>query len=261
MSAYLLTWNPRRYQWNEFAVLARDCEQGKHVKNDWSCGNNKSIRRGERVFLLRQGSESPGIVGSGWVTKATYEGRPFDDEAGRKKVRYIEVEWDMLVAIDRCLPRADLLKGILPPSLVATRAGGVGIETESTIRLEKEWAKHLGRPLPVAPLATATLAAWEGELTEYTGYRRSRERRLCDQALEISRGVCSCCNTDYSKMLGGDGVHVLQVHHKKQLGYRDKPRLTRLSDLAVVCANCHRLVHINPKKALSVEALKARFEA
>ena len=55
--------------------------------------------------------------------------------------------------------------------------------------------------------------------------------------------------------MGGKGVRVLQVHHRKQLANTDRPRLTHLNDLAVLCANCHTLVHINPKRALAVSAL------
>jgi hypothetical protein len=260
MSTFLLTWNPRRYEWVEFERLVAASAKGRPVDFGWSCGNNQHIRPGNRVFLLRQGSNSPGILASGWVTKGSYEGRPFDDRVQRKKALYVGVEWEVIVPCDRRLTREKLLKGILQPSLLATRAGGVTIETDEAIRLEKTWAKHLGRKLPIAALATTGLTAWEGAPVEYTGYRRSRDRRLSEQALEASRGVCSCCCTDYSKVLAGDGVHVLQVHHKKQLGYRDKPTLTKQSDLAVVCANCHHLIHMNPKKALSVDALKKRLK-
>jgi predicted HNH restriction endonuclease len=49
---------------------------------------------------------------------------------------------------------------------------------------------------------------------------------------------------------------VLQVHHRKQLASNDSPRLTKLRDLAVLCANCHMLVHMDPYKAIAVEKLR-----
>jgi hypothetical protein len=51
-------------------------------------------------------------------------------------------------------------------------------------------------------------------------------------------------------------VRVLQVHHRQQLAARDVPVVTKGSDLAVVCANCHLLLHLNPEKALSVKELQ-----
>jgi predicted HNH restriction endonuclease len=34
------------------------------------------------------------------------------------------------------------------------------------------------------------------------------------------------------------------------------PTKWHLNDLAVMCANCHMLIHMNPKQALSVEELR-----
>jgi len=79
MSTFLLTWNPKRYPWREFDNLVAKASTVGPVDFGWSCGNNKSIRPSDRVFLLRQGGESAGIVGSGWVTVASHQGRPFDD--------------------------------------------------------------------------------------------------------------------------------------------------------------------------------------
>ncbi len=87
-------------------------------------------------------------------------------------------------------------------------------------------------------------------------YVRGRSRYLRDLALEESDGVCAVCEVDYSKLLGGKGVRVLQVHHRNQLAADIAPRLTPLGELAVVCANCHMLIHMNPKQALSVEELR-----
>lgn len=100
----------------------------------------------------------------------------------------------------------------------------------------------------------------EGIKTETVRFMRGRSRRLRDLALKTARGVCCVCETDFSKVLGGDGVRVLQVHHRRQLAASDVPRVTRLEDLAVVCANCHMLIHMDPKHALSVEGLKKRLK-
>jgi 5-methylcytosine-specific restriction protein A len=56
------------------------------------------------------------------------------------------------------------------------------------------------------------------------------------------------------------GKRVLQVHHRKQLSSRDAPALTKPEDLAVVCANCHLLIHYDPKRALSVKALRKKLK-
>ena len=99
-------------------------------------------------------------------------------------------------------------------------------------------------------------AAIEGLRTETTKYVWGRSKKLRDLALEESNGICCVCDTDYKNLLDGKGVRVLHVHHRKQIAANDTPVVTRLGDLAVVCANCHMLIHMNPKKALSVEELR-----
>ena len=57
-------------------------------------------------------------------------------------------------------------------------------------------------------------------------------------------------------MAGGKGEKCLVVHHKKQLKDIDQPVETRVSDLAVVCANCHMMIHVNRDKALTLAQLR-----
>ena len=99
------------------------------------------------------------------------------------------------------------------------------------------------------------LRAVEGTFTETTLYVRGRSRQLRDRALQKAEGICEACRIDFGGLLGGKGIRVLQVHHRKQFGATDSPRVTRLSDLAVLCANCHMLVHMDPHKAIPVERL------
>lgn len=42
----------------------------------------------------------------------------------------------------------------------------------------------------------------------------------------------------------------LHVHHRKQFAVSDIPRMTRARDLVTVCANCHTMIHSDPKRAL-----------
>ena len=99
----------------------------------------------------------------------------------------------------------------------------------------------------------------EGIAREVTIVARSRSRKLRDLALTRSRGICAACETDYSALLGGKGLHVLQVHHRRQLALQDAPKLTSPDDLAVVCANCHAIIHADCLRAISVETLRDQW--
>jgi hypothetical protein len=99
----------------------------------------------------------------------------------------------------------------------------------------------------------------EGIAREVTVMARSRSRKLRNLALKRSRGICEACGTDYSALFGGKGLHALQVHHRRQLALQDAPKLTSPDDLAVVCANCHAIIHADCLSAMSVETLRDQW--
>jgi predicted HNH restriction endonuclease len=101
--------------------------------------------------------------------------------------------------------------------------------------------------------------AIEGIAREITITVRSRSEPLRRAALDRARGICEACGTDYSGLAGGLGKRVLQVHHRKQLALADEPVTTSLDDLAVVCANCHLMIHTDAANSLSVEDLRKLF--
>ncbi|MGD9857404.1 MAG: hypothetical protein AB7U20_20870 [Planctomycetaceae bacterium] len=104
-------------------------------------------------------------------------------------------------------------------------------------------------------------SAIEGTRTEIVQFRRERNQSLRNKAFRAANGTCCVCGRDFSKLLGGRGVRVLQVHHCKQLASSDKPTKSTMSDLAVVCANCHLLLHLDSKNALSIEDLRKLLKA
>lgn len=258
MSTYLLTWKPPNWLWKDLDENVARSAKNEIVERGWSCGKRQNIKVGDRVFLLRQGRELPGLIGSGWVSEGAYLGKHWDATRRRKghKAWFVGVDWDVLLALENRLPREVLLNGLLDKNLVNAQGGGVLIDPNTAFLLEKRWAQHRNKPLSIPAVATATFEAWEGEPIEYTGYRHVRDRRLRDQAMDASKGVCAVCERDYSKLLDGMGTAVLQVHHLQQIGFRDTPTLTKATDLAVVCANCHQLIHIDRKKARPLNALK-----
>lgn len=101
----------------------------------------------------------------------------------------------------------------------------------------------------------------ENILRETTVLSRKRSWRLRAEAPKRAAGVCATCMTNYGKVLGGRGFRVLQVHHRKQLAATDTPVVTAVEDLAVVCANCHALIHSDPKNAIAVDDLLVMLAA
>lgn len=101
--------------------------------------------------------------------------------------------------------------------------------------------------------AVARLSASEGECVRRLTVHRSRERSLRDakitQAIENSRhGRLLCevprCGFDFEDVYGASGRGAAEVHHLTPLASIDHVVETTLDDLAVVCANCHRMIHL-----------------
>lgn len=255
MYTYLLTWKPE--QPNDWVEL-------DDTEWRWSCGNRKNIEVGARVFVLRQGKDFPGIVASGWVSKGSFEEEHWDPAKRKlgKKAWYVNMDGEDTDQVSDstkdALPRAKLIdENILPRSLVDSQASGVEVPPEYTDNLERQWAKHLKKPVLTACRAVSSISAWEGELIEQRSYRRKRDARLRRVALNDSAGICAVCDIDFSRVLDGKGIRVLQAHHKRQLSQSSRPRINTPKDLAIVCANCHALIHLNPQKALTVASLRS----
>lgn len=82
---------------------------------------------------------------------------------------------------------------------------------------------------------------------------RKKKQKVLDST---GRLACEVCGFDFVKVYGKLGEGFAECHHLKPLSTLTKSKSTRLSDLAIVCANCHRILHrTRPWK--SVEELAA----
>lgn len=100
------------------------------------------------------------------------------------------------------------------------------------------------------------------EGTILTRLHKSRERnsglvkRKKKKVLE-EQGTLSCevCDLVFELVYGERGQGFIECHHIKPLSELQKGYRTRMTDLALVCANCHRMIH-RKKPWLSIEELK-----
>ena len=72
--------------------------------------------------------------------------------------------------------------------------------------------------------------------------------------LKTGKLECEICSFIFKEMYGTHGEDYIECHHKVPLSKASNPT-TRLNDLALVCANCHRMLH-RGKPWPSVEQLK-----
>jgi len=68
--------------------------------------------------------------------------------------------------------------------------------------------------------------------------------------------VCEACKFDFALIYGKHGKGFIECHHKKPVADLKLKDKTRLEDLALVCSNCHRILH-RGRWLLNIDELKA----
>ncbi|MDM0032857.1 HNH endonuclease [Variovorax sp. J22P271] len=96
----------------------------------------------------------------------------------------------------------------------------------------------------------------EGRVLTHMHRVRERSRKLVDQAKKqalkkYGRLSCEACSFDFETKYGPTGSGLIDVHHTKPVHTLVEGGRTRIEDLALLCANCHRVVH-SSRKWLSV---------
>jgi 5-methylcytosine-specific restriction protein A len=77
---------------------------------------------------------------------------------------------------------------------------------------------------------------------------RERNRNLVRRAKaramrQHGRLFCCVCTFDFAATYGAIGEGFIECHHTRPLSELVEETVTRLSDLALVCSNCHRMIH------------------
>ena len=98
--------------------------------------------------------------------------------------------------------------------------------------------------------------AIEGRLRTVTHINRERDPKLRKRKIEkvlADKGSLSCeaCGFDFATRYGSHGEGFIEVHHTKPLATLTEASRITLDDLALLCSNCHRMIHRNPKTPLA----------
>ncbi len=101
------------------------------------------------------------------------------------------------------------------------------------------------------PSELGIIGALEVQLVQRFAWHRHRERSLrlakLQQTRTLGNGRLICevpgCGFDFAKIYGALGEGYAEVHHRRPLAELEAAQETTLSDLAVVCSNCHRMIH------------------
>jgi 5-methylcytosine-specific restriction protein A len=254
MPTYLLNWNPKRaFKWTENADESARTRREEPVPRDWSTGGTKRIVPGDRIFVGKQGVEPKGVIASGYAISKVFEKAHFGDPS--KQTTYNSVSFDTIVDPESVLPRSELLEGVLGGINWDSEKGGITINPEAAVVLEEKWQDWLDKigfdsRGDLEDQSVRELFGDEGKVR--LELHRSRER---DSSIvrakkrtawnTLQKLACEVCEFDYAKKYGQHGEYYIECHHRTPLRDvdREKGQRTQLDDLALVCANCHRMLH------------------
>jgi 5-methylcytosine-specific restriction protein A len=94
----------------------------------------------------------------------------------------------------------------------------------------------------------------EGQKSQrFTGYYE-RNPKLRAAAILHHGTKCMVCNFDFEKVYGEHGAGYIEVHHLRPVSsLQELTKIDPKTDMAVVCSNCHRMIHRKKDKILSLE--------
>lgn len=97
-----------------------------------------------------------------------------------------------------------------------------------------------------------TVVATEGRRRLVLHLQRERNQTLVRRKKKQAASLdCEVCGFSFSRAYGSAASDYCEVHHLLPLSDVEDSTQTRIEDLAILCANCHRVVHMhNPPYTL-----------
>ncbi|MBI5696009.1 MAG: HNH endonuclease [Nitrospirae bacterium] len=265
-NTFLLTWNP-----DKFSMTPEDWEGLLDESWGWSC-YTKQIRKGDRIFVARVGSEPRGIFASGNAESGSIEDKHWDPEkrSQGKLGRFVNIKLDRLIEPDGAILDKKVLNEKVSDTFPSrnrqwtTQVSGIEIPNEIAARLESVWTEHCIQQGVLRSFKDSKDNYDDEDLSGLEGGKKSRhvnyyERRpeLRKRAIEHHGTACKVCGCDFGLRYGKRGVGFIEVHHLipvSKLG--EETKIDPKVDMTVLCSNCHRMAHRDKDKVLTVDELK-----
>lgn len=265
MNTFLFAWNPKRWNWVDLLENIEHLKTVGYVDERWSCGNSKSIKKGDRVFLIRLGQEPRGIMGSGYA-KSSYYIAPHWNGSEGKSTNYIDIEFDILINPDKNPIFDKEYLEIIDENNIQQwfpQQSGISIKKEIVSALESNWFKFIrkNRYIQNSFISNDVITKIEETFREgkskeiiQTSYERNPQaRKMC---LNFHKYSCKVCDYNFEKNFGEVGKGFIHVHHINQISEIGKEyEINPIKDLIPVCPNCHAMIH-SKMPAFTIEEIK-----
>ena len=154
--------------------------------------------------------------------------------------------------------------GIIAAQRVSLKHRGLqislNIDTSKQVTIEPELHDHLQPNSSLKP-HQYIVSVNEGRKKLLIHIRRERNHKIVKDKKEkvlneTGKLSCEVCKFDFVSLYGELGNGFCEVHHKNPLSKVAKETQTKLEDLAIVCSNCHRMIH-RSQPMIDIEQLKS----
>jgi hypothetical protein len=199
--------------------------------------------------LLRQRARHLKLLQQSGDLGGQYEGRSLVGIAKRLREEAQFYRWKLRLADAHGLSSAVPIPASLMPenaSRYFTRPSNL---TERAFESLKKLARNVGnRKVHDDYDAGGEVEFPEGKRLQGIHFRRERSKklvRLVKAAFKKKNGhlFCEACAFDFEHVYGQPGVNFIEAHHNIAVSLLLPNSRTKLSDMSLVCSNCHRMLH------------------
>lgn len=254
METFLLTWNPLKSEDFDPAVIIRQLKARRPRPFGWSCGRSLKVRKGARLVFLKQGAQPRGIIGSAVALSDSRVDESWDDARAKKGATstYVNLRWlDMIDPAVKPPLDPSQFSGVMAEGHWRPQSSGTRIQPHVAKELERLWSAHVGSPKAAKKFEHVEADYVEGKQSRIYTVHRKRERDLRDAKFALAKAcnggrvVCEVpgCGFDFHRVYGAVGIDYAQVHHLTPLSRLGGATRMTVDDVAVVCANCHDMIH------------------
>ncbi|WP_252504413.1 HNH endonuclease [Sporosarcina sp. Marseille-Q4943] len=137
---------------------------------------------------------------------------------------------------------------------------GLKAAPQGPLRVKKELLDFLN----TVTVNQVELGYREGKSVLREHFTRERNRKLIEAAKESflrkeGRLFCKACKFDFEKTYGDLGDNFIEAHHTIPVSEMSEDHVSKVSDIVLLCANCHRMIH-RKMPWLTVKELKEILE-
>lgn len=222
----------------------------------WNLGRVRSIENGDHVFIYESKTTKKIIlrakVVNNYVTTNYIDDSAYilSDQKLSRLGPWMELEFEFEIFADLSLSKlkSQGLKGSMQgmrrmPTQISSYINGILDSQSNESNLNTSFSD--GKKIKI--------------------YTTKYERNLKNRAAAIKYHGLSCevCGFNFSNVYGDLGEDFIEVHHLRPVSTLEVPKnIDPVEDLAVLCSNCHRMIHrkISGRTTiLSIQELKDRI--